>query len=1102
MKKLTIFFFFLVFANIGIVNAQGLKISGTVTNAKDGSPIPGVSVVVKENATIGTATNIDGYYEITVPSSSTAIVFSSVGMKTLVASINGRSLVDVALEEEFHQMDEVVVTALGISRERKSLGYSVQEVQGDDVNQVRTDNFVNSLSGKVSGVQVRRTTNMGGSTNITIRGNSSLTGNNQALFVVDGVPISNLNTNSRSQEQAGVGYDYGNAASDINPDDIESISVLKGAAASALYGSRAANGVIMITTKKGSKKDNGIGVTINSGITIGSIDKSTFPTYQEEYGGGYGAYYDDPSGFFWYEDITGDGNPDLITPMTEDASYGAPFDKTQLVYQWDAFDSESPNYMTATPWVAAENGPITFFETPIVYSNSIAIDNSFDKGNYRLSYTNYDESGILPNSELKRNSFLMNMSYEITDKLTTSGSANFIQTDALGRNSTGYNDNIMGSMRQWWQVNTDIQDQKDAYFATKRNTTWNYAATDNSSPIYWDNPYWTRYENYESDKRNRFVGNMALNYELTDWLEVYGRVSVDTYNELQEERRNVGSVATTFGIGEGSDGSISRPDQTSGYQRKDITFSEYNYDLMFKYNKDLTDELNVSGVVGTNVRRTNLDWALSATNGGIGVPRLYSLQNSLSPVPYPKEAAEKIGVNGIYGSVSVGYNRYLFVDATLRRDHSSTLPEKHSIFYYPSITGSVIFSEFLSFDWLSFGKLRLNYAEVGNSAGFDQILDTYNVYAGLGGGITSVSGTKKNPDLRPEKSKSLEGGLEMYFLNRRVGFDLGLYKVNTVDQILPVKVTSATGYNFKVINAGEIENKGVEFSLNATPVSQKDFSWNISINYAKNTNEVISLTEGLDNLQLADFQGGVTLNAMVGQPYGVIYGTDYTYLNGEKLVDESNGQYIKTGTSDNVIGNMNPDWTGGISNKFTYKNLSFSFLIDVQKGGDIFSLDMYYGLATGLYDETSYINDLGNLVRNPITYVNDDPLQGYASNSGGFINDGVNEDGTLNETRIRADRYGAFGYRRGLPDKAFVYDASYVKLREVTLTYTIPERLFNNLFLTGASLSFVGSNLWIIHKNLPYADPESGLGSGNIQGYSTGSLPTTRNYGFNIKLQF
>lgn len=1088
MKKLTIFIAFLLFAGFN-VQAQ-MQISGTVTSVEDGLSIPGVSIVVKDNATIGTTTSIEGKYSLTVPSNAEILIFSFVGMKTQEVAINNRSVVDVQMESEILEMGEVVVTALGISREKKSLGYAVQKVEGEAINQVKTDNFVNSLSGKVSGVQIRRTTNMGGSTNITIRGNHSLMGNNQALFVVDGVPVSNMNTNSRSQEQAGVGYDYGSAASDINPEDIESISVLKGAAASALYGSRAANGVVMITTKKGSKKDKGIGISINSGVTIGSVDKSTFPTYQEQYGAGYGAYYDDPSGFFWYEDVDGDGTPDLITPLTEDASYGAAFDENLMVYQWDAFDSESSNYKTATPWVAAENGPITFFETPIVYSNSVSIDNSFDKGNYRMSYSNHDESGLLPNSELKRNNFLMNMSYDLTEKLTASGSANFIQTDALGRNSTGYNDNIMSGFRQWWQVNTDLQDQKDAYFATKRNVTWNYAATDNSSPIYWDNPYWTRYENYETDTRKRIVGNMALNYKLTDWLDVYGRVSVDSYNELQEERRNVGSVATTFGLGEGADGTISRPDQTSGYQRKDITFTEYNYDIMFKYNKDLTEKINVSGVVGTNIRRTNLDWIKSATNGGIGVPQLYSLQNSLSPIPYPKEASEKIGVNGIYGSLSLGYDRFLFVDGTLRRDHSSTLPADNSVFYYPSVTGSLVFSEFMSYDWLSFGKIRLNYAEVGNSAGFDQITDTYNVYAGLNAGISSVSGTKKNPDLKPEKSKSLEGGLEMFFLNRRVGFDVALYKVNTIDQILPVKVTSATGYNYKVINAGEIENKGIEFSLNATPVVKKDFSWNLSINYSKNINEVISLTEGLENLQLGSFQGGVTINAMVGQPYGVIYGTDYTYLNGQKVVDASNGQYIKTGTSDNVIGNSNPDWNGGILNNFNYKNISLGFLIDVQKGGDIFSLDMYYGLATGLYEETAFINDLGNPVRNPL------------DEGGGFINEGVNEDGSVNTTRIDASRYGAFGYRRGLPDKAFVYDASYVKLREVTLTYKLPEKLFNKIFIKGASLSFVGSNLWIIYKNLPYADPESGLGAGNLQGYSIGPLPTTRNFGFNVKLQF
>ena len=502
MKKRNVILTFLLLIGMYAVNAQTV-ITGTVSDA-DGIAVPGANVRAKGYSDVGTITDASGSYSLSVPNEATKLVFSFVGLQTKEVAIAGQSVINVSLSSEEHGLDEVVVTALGITREKNALGYAVQEVNGDDLNNVKSDNFVNAISGKVSGVQVKRTTNMGGSTNIVIRGSTSLTGDNQALFVIDGVPVSNMNTNSRSQEQAGQSYDWGNAASDINPDDIESISVLKGAAATALYGSRAANGVIMITTKKGDKS-KGVGITFNSGITISSIDKSTFPKYQSQYGAGYGPYYDDPEGFFWYEDISGDGNPDLVTPMTEDASYGAKFDG-RMVYQWDAFDLESPNYMTATPWKNAENGPITFFETPITYTNSIAIENAFDKGSFRIGYTNLKQNGLMPNSEQIKHNFNMNLTYNLTDKLTVGGMGNYIKTNTTGRNSTGYNDNIIGSMRQWWQTNVDLQQLKDAYFSTGRNVTWNYSATDDSSPIYWDNPYWTRHENYASDDAAVLLG--------------------------------------------------------------------------------------------------------------------------------------------------------------------------------------------------------------------------------------------------------------------------------------------------------------------------------------------------------------------------------------------------------------------------------------------------------------------------------------------------------------------------------------------------------------------------------------------------------------------
>ncbi len=1053
--------------------AQEKTISGTVAD-DTGLPLPGVNIIIK-GTTSGTQSDFDGNYTIQAAVGQT-LVYSYVGFETQEIAVGASNKMNVTMQAG-SVLDEVVVTALGVSREKQSLGYSTQEVQGEDLSTVKSGNFTNALSGKVSGLQIRRNNNMGGSTNVVIRGNASLTGDNQALFVVDGVPISNRNTNDANQAQAsGNYYDYGNAAADINPDDIESVNVLKGAAASALYGSRAANGVIIITTKKG-KKSKGIGVTINSNATVGFIDKSTFAEYQNQYGPGYGDY-------FTFEDINGDGQDDQVENYVDDASYGPAFDPNLNIYHWDSFDPASANYLKKRPYIAAENGPLTFFETPITLTNSISISNGLENGSYRMSYTKLDQSGLLPNSKLDRHNFILSGTYDVSEKLVATGFANYIKTDALGRNSTGYNDNVVGNMKQWWAVSTDIKDQRDIYFATHRNVTWNPGSAEpGAAPLYWDNPYWTRYENYQNDGRSRFIGNFQLNYEIADWLNITGRVSTDTYNESQEERRAVGSVATPFGV---APPGTARGNVDSGYLRRDITATETNYDLMFNFDTHITEGISFAGILGTNIRRNEYNSLASSTAGGLVVPGLYSLQNSASPLPNPVEQAEKIGVDGVYASASFGFGNIVFLDGTIRRDHFSTLPEDNSSFYYPSVSTSFVFSKLLNVNAITFGKLRLNYAEVGNGAPFDRLFDTYTINNDIG---TSIPNVSNNPNLKPETTKSYEAGIEMRFADNRLGFDVAYYKSNSIDQIVTVPISAATGYTGKLLNAGEIENKGIEVTLNAMPVKTDDFSWGLNVNWSQNKNEVIALPEGIETLQLGSFQGGVTINAVLGEPYGVIYGQDFVYLNGQKVVNPDTGSYLKTPTSNNVLGDTNPDWLMGISNTLTYKDLAFSFLIDIQEGGSLFSLDQYYGQATGIYANTVYTNDLGNPVRNTL------------EDGGGYINPGVNPDGSVNTTRRDANNFSGFGYA-ALPAAEFVYDASYIKLRQVSLTYTMPSKFLDNTFMTGLSFSVTGSNLWIIDKNLPYADPEAGLSSGNLQGYVTGSLPTTQDYGFNIKAQF
>lgn len=1081
-------------------------VQGTIKNSEDGKPVIGASIVVKGTQK-GAISDVKGYYEIKVPNNDAILVYSFVGMQTVELKVGDRTKIDVSMTPATLEIEGAVVTALGISREKKSLGYATQEVSGEDINKVKNDNFVNSMSGKVSGVQIKTNNNFGGSTNILIRGTTSLTGNNQPLFVVDGVPVSNANDNRVYQDQGSSGYDYGNAVSDINPDNIESINVLKGAAATALYGSRAANGVVIITTKKGkkvaSKAGKAFSVEVSTSATMGIVDKSTFPNYQDQYGAGYGPYYSggDYPGLYEY-DYDGDGTDDLVVPTTEDASFGQAFDPDLKVYQWTSFVPEHEDYGKPTPWVSPENGPITFFENSWTLRNSVSVNHASNEGSYRLSYTNLNQTGILPNSELKRNNISFSSDKNLGDNLKVSASANYVNSDVTGRNSTGYSNNIMSSFRQWWQTNIDLKDMEDLYHETNRNVTWNPHSPTASYPEYWNNFYWDRFENYTTDGRDRVFGNVRAEYNLTDHLSVEARATVDYYKSFQEERLADGSTARRWGI--------SRLDVGSGYARYDKSFRENNYYLLAKYNKYLTEDLSLNALLGYDIRRTHVSSIFASTNGGLVVNRLYSLSNSLNNPLAPQETDQTIGVNGLYGSVSLGFKDMIYLDGTLRRDHASTLPADNSVYYYPSVSTSFLFHDLIDAEWLDFAKARVNYAEVGNSAPFASINDVYYKPAPFGSTpLYSVPSTKNNSELRPERTKSIEAGLNMQFADKRFGIDLSVYQMRSIDQILPVAVSTATGYNYKYVNAGEIKNQGIELQLRATPVKTDDFRWDIIANWAKNVNEVVELFEGVDNLQLGSFQGGITINATVGESYGTIQGTDFVYRDSEGNIVEnpedgdpsvtSGGFYEISGTSDKVIGNMNPDWNAGITNALSYKNWSFSFLIDWQQGGDVFSLDQWYGQGTGLYANTVGTNDLGNPLRDPI--VDADGDGNPDANSGGYILEGVKEDGTENDIRIPGDRYYAYGWASS-PNARYIYDASYVKLREVTLSYRLPGSVFEKSFLTGATFGFVGNNLWIIHKNLPDADPEAGISSGNLQGWQSGVLPTTRNFGININLQF
>tara|TARA_R110001583_G_scaffold8075_4_gene39413 strand:+ start:5710 stop:8898 length:3189 start_codon:yes stop_codon:yes gene_type:complete len=1062
MKKLIGLFVFLLLVGTQIVTAQSKQITGTVTSADDGLGMPGVSVVVK-GTTIGASTDIDGKYSLEAAASD-VLVYSFVGMVSQEVTVGSQTVINVVLETESIGMDEVVVTALGVTREKKSLGYAVTEISGDAVSEVKESNIVNSLSGKVAGVNIRQANTMGGSADILIRGTASLLGNNQALFVVDGVPMDNSNTNTANQQSGWGGYDYGNAASDINPDDVESVSILKGAAASALYGSRAANGVVLITTKKGAKNKNGIGVVVNSGISWSTIDKETMPEYQYEYGAGYSQDWS----------FEGALNGFNVVNTNDDASWGPKFDPNLQVVHWDALDPNADNYGETRAWVAPKSKVYDFFETGLTYTNSVALTGGTDISNFRLSFTNSDESGILPNSNIKKNTLAFKASQELNDKLTVSASANYVNTKGKGRYGTGYDsNNPMQNFAQWFQTNLDFKRLENYYKSPDGDQrTWNANNPTDLDPAYANNPYWTRYENFQDDERNRLFGYASLDYKLNDMFSLTFKTSLDYYSERQNERNAVGSNDQSF------------------FTTFNRTFSEWNTDVMLTFKKRVND-FNFTGFVGVNYRE-NLDQTIFAqTSGGLVVPGLYTVKNT-TVEKSPTETLLERNLKSAYGSFSGGYKNFAYFEASFRVDNSSTLPSDENTYFYPAVSTSIILSELggmkdLSF--LSFAKLRANYAEVGNDTNPYNLQSSYPQGTNWGSqALFSVHSTLQNPDLKSETTKSYEVGLEANFFDNRVGFDVAVYKSNSFDQIMAVNVSRASGYQQAFVNSGEIENTGIELALNITPVKNNNLTWDMNLNFSKNNNEVKSLYDGVDNILISS-AWDISMNAQVGEEYGVLRGTNFVYTDGKKTVD-SRGYYIRT-EKEEVIGNIQADWRGGITNTLSYKGISLRALIDIQKGGDIYSVDRKYGLATGLYKETAGLNSKGIDKRADV------------ADGGGILHaNAVMADGTQNTTFARANGWGGDQYYGRTPTARYVYDASYVKLREVALSYSLPNNLLNNTFLNKVVISAVGRNLWIIHKNTPGFDPETGQSSGNKQGIANASYPTSRSFGFNVTLGF
>ena len=1020
--------------------AQERAVSGTVSD-NAGMPLPGVSVLVKGTKS-GTQTDFDGKFSIKA-STSQVLVFSYIGMKSQEVAASS-SVINVKLTDDSVELESVVITAaLGIKREKKSISYAAQDLKGSIINEGGTNNAVSALSGNVAGLQVISPSTMGGSTRVVLRGVGSVTGENRPLIVIDGIPLDNGNYNTTTTQRGAGGRDYGDASADINPDDIESVTVLKGGPAAALYGSRAGNGAILYTTKSAKKSGGKSEISFNTGLTFESV--YIMPNLQHEYGGG-------SSSTFQKQVIN--GQTYNIADYATDESWGPKYDQNLKYLPWNAFDPEfADDYLKEKSWVNPQNDVRSFFDTGITRNNSISFAKSTQDAGVRFSFANQKTEGIVPNSTLTKNTFSINANAKLSDKLKTEGMATYVQTRGFNRPEVGYGDNGLGQkFYQWGQRQLDYDELKDYKLANGAQRSWNRIAWDDATPNYSDNPYWIINENTSNDTRNRIYGNGKLTYNFTPELYAVGNVYADVYNLNITERVAIGSQAT------------------SSYTQSSRTLTDFNYEGRLHYDKKF-DKFSINSFVGANRRNYTFTRVSGNTVGGLVLPNIYNLSNSASPAQ-STNFDEKNRTNSLYGFVSLGYDDFLFLEVTDRQDWFSTVKDPVN---YASVTGSFIFSELTDISWLNYGKIRGGWAQAGNAAA------TYAQanYAVVGTSFQndprySQPATAGNPDLKPELKTTSEIGLELSLFDRRLGIDFTYYDVTTTDLITPIEGDPASGYPFKTFNAGKLENKGIEATVTINPVRTEDFRWDITWNFAQNNNKLLELVDGTSELTLANAPFQARLLAVVGQPYGQIYGTDFTYdANGNKVVD-ADGAYIPS--AQKSLGTVTPKYNMGLRNNFKYKNLNFGFLIDMQEGGSYFSTSHMWGSYSGMLEHTA--------------------TPGLREN--GIVVDAVYEDGTKNTSVLPGQTWAQQHY--GL-DAMNVFDASYVKLREVTLGYTLPKKIIGPL--AEIRFSLFARNLFAWGLDWKGMDPEmASYGSGNTQGLEGGSLPSTRTYGMNLELKF
>ena len=1086
--NLRLFFMFISLLVFTAGYGQDRTVSGTVTGP-DGSGIPGVNVLVK-GTSVGTVTDLDGNYKINVPGSGTVLVFSSVGYTTMEVSIDSRSTVDLQMEEDVTQLGEVVVTAIGLTANKRDLGYSIQEVSGEEVTRSGETNMVAALAQKAAGVQVTSSGGTAGAAaQIRIRGNKTIVGSNSPLFVVDGIPIDNSSfTTADSPEDAvsdlgSGGVNNSNRAIDINPDDIASLTVLKGPAATALYGIRAANGAVIITTKKGSNTGGKPRITVSSGVTFDQVNK--LPELQRRYAQGNPAETSPGSGVFvptFQGPMTGSFTGFSWGPLISDLRYAdeeSPWDRNGLIVP--ANDPRATNRVANAYDNAGE-----FFETGTTINNYVSVAGGNSDMTYYLSAGSMVQSGIIPNSDFSRTSFKASVNANLTDKLKAGISANYINSGGLrvqnGSNTSGVMLGLLRTTPTFDNRNGVDPDSDPSAYQFDDGRPRSYRGLLGDRAIY-DNPYWTVYKNFLTDDVNRIIGNAQLSYDVTPWFTTTARVGLDTYSDFRKFRNDIGSGTLPAGQ----------------VVNQAINSRDLNVDILGTISKDLSSDLSLNATVGWNFYEKEVD-NRRVDGQGLASRGFFNIAsaNSISAVERPIRRK----LYGVYGDFRFAWKETLFLNLTGRNDWSSTLPESNNSFFYPAVAAGWAFTE--SFDindsFLPYGKIRVSWGRVGNDAQFG-LTETGFIQARVRDGWTTPNGVifpalgtnsfipaeiLGNNQLKPEFTTTFEIGTDLRFWNGRITADITYYNALSEDVINTVDISRASGHLQRAINTGEIENEGIEAAINATLVKSNDFSYDLGINFNKYTTIVNEIAPGLDVITIDPFG---TQRIQVGQPYGIFFGTRFLRDDeGRMVIDPNDGMPLQNPV-DGKVGDPTPDFTLGLRNTFTYKGFELSFLLDIRQGGDV------YNGTSGVLNNFGV--GIATLDRNERVI-----FPGVLADSDGNPTEQENnievvKGGTDGGTNF----YQNYGFVN--LDELTVQDGSWVRLRDVTIRYALPASILGNGPFKAVNFTVTGRNLFLI-TDYTGIDPETNLtgDASNVFGYDYFNNPNTRSYGFKVDLTF